>query len=663
MARSPQLAVLEELLPEDEPLTEPVDEEDFLPAVGQSIVTPKAVCEIIRTNIKDTLKANEAVYLKWDASFRQYRLCGDEGVDKENDVEYNFHFKNNTDENIIRTTVRSLMRATYMQNPHIEFTGEDEDKKLADTLEYTLKFMMNKPTYPGLNMKIKVRRWIMHGQLTNFGVMRLDYQPHDGSRQEAIEFIKKLEDDLTKVKSQEEAREVIAKLNIAHRDLPITQNKGLAVTNVMPNCLIVDPSCTLPDLSDANWVAEEFYESRDFIEQKYYQHNEDGTKTLRSNTKVVVQPDGEAADEDVSARIVETVMEHKDEDKQSLALRDKIKCYYYYDKILRRRYLFSDEDWKHPLWVEEDDMNLSRFFRHFILPFGEPIEDIVQPGEVSYYVGQVEEINKINKKIANIRDRVFNIILYNTQDIDKQEVEKMINALRSPAETQAIGIANKSEKKINEILEVLAPPSVQYEQLFDTRNLRASIDRSASTSAVDRGEQFKANTTQDAVAYAAQTRQETVGIVVDAIEDAFEALAWSICEVLVSKYSKEEIAGMIGQKKAADFQQMTVDEFNQKFRMQIAAGSIEKPTTEYKKKEAITVSQSIGQMGQAAPGATLRILLRMFQTAFGTVVTQEDWDMLEKEALANITKGQSNAQGTTGRPPQQPPQPSDGGRQ
>jgi len=191
-------------------------------------------------------------------------------------------------------------------------------------------------------------------------------------------------------------------------------------------------------------------------------------------------------------------------------------------------------------------------------------------------------------------------------------------------------------------------PAVQYKELFDTGSLRQAIDRSAATSAVDRGEQFKTNTTNDAVQYAAQTRQETTGVLIEIIEDSFEALGWAMSEVLVSKYTKEDIAALVGQSYANAFTPMTVDEFNQKFRMQLAAGSIEKPTTEYKKREAINVSQALGQVGQAAPMTTMTIMLRMFEQAFDVVVSKEDWEMLKQEVQANLTAMQSKTAPPTG---------------
>ena len=83
--------------------------------------------------------------------------------------------------------------------------------------------------------------------------------------------------------------------------------------------------------------------------------------------------------------------------------------------------------------------------------------------------------------------------------------------------------------------------------------------------------------------------------------------------------------------------------------MKLASGSIEKPTTEYKKQEALNIAQALGQVGQSAPGMTMTLMLRMFQTAFsGLLIKKEDWKMLEQEIQANLTKGVS----TNG--PQQP---------
>jgi hypothetical protein len=614
----------------------------YLPAVGMSIPVPKSFGKRVRKLFEETKETFQFEHKKWDRSFELYRQCGDEGIELDDGTSYAHHFENEADENIIRNNVRTIMRSTYMQNPHLEFTDVTTDK-LADSLEYIISFIMNKKTYPGINMKPKARRWILHGQLTNFGVIRLDFQPHEGSRQQAVVELQKIEAKLATAKSQKELDQCYAHLEQLHKTLPLSQNKGIALTNVMPQRIVVDPRCTHLDLSDADWLAEDFDMDRVFMQETYYYRDEeDGTLRMRSNPSATTEDVAEAATDDIKEKVVDLVINARTEEQQDLLKKGTVRCVYFYDKILRRVSLFNTEDWSHPLWVSNDDMGLSRFFRHFIIAFGEPIDGIIQPGETSYYIGQINQINRINRKAASIRDVIFNTLVYNKKQVDSKEVAKLISHMRNPTRVRAFGIANDADGKISEMLEALAPPSFQYKEVFDTAALRQAVDRSASISKIEQGEQFKTNTTNDQVNFYAQNRQETTSVLIDAIEDSFEALGWSISEILVSKYTKEDIVELVGPVKAEGFEPMTVQEFNQKYRMEIAAGSIEKPTSEFKKREALGIAQALGQLGQAAPGTTISIMLRMFQTAFSNlIVKEEDWAQLQQEISANLTKGVS----------------------
>ena len=657
MARA-ALDIADEIMSFDEAATDAVADDDddreapYLPVGEMSIPVPKSFGKCWQKKIEDTIKANEVETMIWDRCFELYRQCGNEGA-KLNDAEYRYRLSNDVDENIIRTNIRSIMRSTYMQNPHIEFTDTKPNSRLAETIEYILQFIMNKQSYPGINMKPKARRWILHGQLTNFGVLRLDYQPHDGSQQQAVEELKKLEGELEKATTKDEIKAIYAKLEILHNELPLSQQKGMHLFNVLPQCLIVDPESTYFDLSDAKWVAEWYDEDRDFVHNKWYQKDEEGVWRLRSNPDItaVVEDEPEKSTADI---VAEKVLNHRSEEQRELIAKNKVRLYYVYDKILRRIYLFNSENWKYPLWVAEDDMLLSRFFRHFILSFGEPIDSVVQPGEVSFYVGQVNEVNRINRKAKRIRDSIFGALVYNSKNVDKKEVEKLVRHLENPDEVKAFGVGVDAEKSINEVLEVLAPPAFQFKEAFDSTLLRQTIDRQAAISEVDRGQQFKTNTTNKQVEYYSHNRQETTMVLIDSIEDSFEALGWSMAELLVSKYDKKDIAEMIGEERAQFFEQLSVPEFNHRYRMAIAAGSIEKPTSEYKKQEAMHIANALGQIGQAAPATTMRLMLRMFEQAFSNFsVTKEEWDMLGQEAIANLQKGIStNDQGTAPVNPQ-----------
>lgn len=656
MARSPlaEEEVLDMVTTGD--VEDPAEETDapYAMAKGMSVPVPKKMGSWWKQKINDALSAYEMERQKWDCAFRQYRMCGRESNWQDgNGYTYNYHFENDTDENIIRTNVKALMRTTYMQNPDLEFTGTTEDDKFADCLEYIIRFMLNKKTHPGINAKPYIMRWLLHGQLTNFGVLKLEFQAKEGSLEDALTSLTDLEKKLETAKSKDEIDELMAKLQLLYEKMPLLRKKGMFLGNPLPQKLIVDPDCTMADLSDANWVAEEVELDRDYINQNFYEKVGEEYK-LRSHpeyTKQVSQGDGES----VQQQVIDTVMNDKSDERRRVIDKNKVRCYYIWDKVTRRIYLWSDEDWKWPLWVYEDQLKLSRFFQHFIINFTDDIDGIIQPGEVSFYIGQVNTINRINAKAQEIRNSVFGALLYDKSSADKEEVEKLVEHLRNPTRVKAFGIAksNGENKKMSEMVEAFAPPAMQYEQLFNTQNLRTQIQKMLGLADVDQGETFKANTTNDAVMYMQQNRQANVGNITDRIEEVLEEVGWAMSEILVSKYTKDDITELVGGDYAQDFTPMTVQEFNQKYRMTIAAGSIQKPDSEFKKQEALQVAQAVGQVGKGAPGTSLKLIIKLFQKAFSSfVVTKKDFEELTAESQANMTRGVS----TNGAPPPQQPQ-------
>lgn len=630
--------------------------ESIMPAIGMSLPFTKAQAKYCQRNVEEGKASYQIIHSKWDRIFEEYQKSGDEG-ELELSEDYNLHMGSPADENIIRTNIKTMMRTTYMQNPHVEFTDVNEDSKLGVCLEYILDFLMNKRTYPGLNMKARARRWLMHGQMTNFGIIRLDYQPREGSREEAVKALQELEDQLKKVKKNSEVEQIMARLEILHERLPLLKAKGMEVSNVLSHRVIVHKHCSQLDLSDSDFLAEEIDYERSYIMEKYYTHTEGEGYRLRSNPKITATRSTGSADTDpVAKHVTDTVMNTKPTEIGDLALKGTIRCYMYYDRLLKRHYLFNSENWEHPLYAWEDDMGLSRYFRHFVLAFGEPVDSVIQPGEVSFYYGQVAEINRINRETKRIRDTIFNTIVYNKQGVDPDEVKKLIRHLKNPRQVAAFGINADEGKKISDVLELLVPPAAQAKEVFDDSKLRASIDRSSSMSEIDRGGQFKTNTTNEQVNFYANQKQRTEGVLVDTIEDAMDDLAWAMSEIIVSKYSQQDIVDLIGPKRAVDFEQLSVEEFNRTYRMVLSSGSIEKPTSENKKREAIEVSQVLGQVGQAAPGAVMKIMIKLLRSAFTSLqVTKEDMDLLDQEVAANLQKGVS----TDGTPQpaagQQPP--------
>jgi len=134
----------------------------------------------------------------------------------------------------------------------------------------------------------------------------------------------------------------------------------------------------------------------------------------------------------------------------------------------------------------------------------------------------------------------------------------------------------------------------------------------------------------------------SVGAKVDVIEDTVADIALSLAELCVQNYDQEDVASLVGDAMAAAWEQMDVKTFTQKISVEIVAGSMEKPNSVFKKKEAIEVAQAVGQFARAAPGSVTKIMLGALQQAFTELtIKPEDWSMIDQEISASMQKGVS----------------------
>jgi hypothetical protein len=320
-------------------------------------------------------------------------------------------------------------------------------------------------------------------------------------------------------------------------------------------------------------------------------------------------------------------------------------CALLWDKQMRRVYLFHSEDWTWPLWVWDDPLGTTRFFPYFIISYIMSTGGTVSVGESAYLLDQQDEINDINRQMARIRRSVFDNFYYNSDTITPDEAEGFVKSLRG--ETQGakklLGIKAGENGKIQDCIQAFAPPSLQFEQLFNKQAILDSVNRISNTSDALRGVQFKTNTNVASVQSYQESMRLSVGAKVDVIEDTVADVALSLAELCVQNYSIEDVAALIGDDMAQAWEQMDVRTFTQKISVDIIAGSMEKPNSAFKKKEAIEVAQAVGQFARAAPGAVTKIMLNVLQGAFTEMsIKPEDWQMIDQEVTASMQKGVAN---------------------
>ena len=638
------------------------DEDDDTPPyvlIGKaSIPVPKKAGKRWEQSINEALTAFDSVRQSWNLSYTEYRRTADLGVSREGDPGEtpNYFFENNTDENLSRENIKTILRNTYTRNPSTELTAVDpEDEAFGQVSSAVLNALMQRKTYPGINIKPKVRNWIVHAHLTNFGILKVDFQDTVGSRGEGQARLFELQEKLAKAEKSEEIDALYAELEELHETLPTMRDAGIRVSNLSAGDLVVDPDCRNLDLSDAKWVAEFQWISDAFIKQRYLEKDEEGQWVRKADGKRPGAGFGESGEDQksVTDRVINQIIGDTPESIQEARQKGKTRCVQVWDKLTHQISLWIDGAWDYPLWVWEDDLQLSRFYPYFILAFTDPINSIVQEGEAAQYYGHTKEINKINKRLSLIRRVAFGQLIYNSRKIKPDQVEKIVRHMKNSDEFDAFGVDWDPEVKLREMFDLFVPPDAELQVLYDKTGLQKVVDRINSQSEIARGGQFKTNTTNKAVEAYSNIQAGVIGELTDAIEEAMEDVIHALLEIIVSKYTQEQIAQLVGLSMAEGWTPMSVQEFNSRYSLTIASGSTEKPTSENKKAQAIQLSQSIGQVGQATPMTTLKIMFRLFSKAFPDFIfTKEDEEMLMKEAEANLTKGVSTPGGA--QPPAQP---------
>jgi hypothetical protein len=607
----------------------------------------------MKARIDDAYEAFDATRQSWVASFNSYRACSNllDPSKIDTTTSTGTYFANNTDENLTRETVKTVLRNAYTDNPEINLvTIDPADQAGVDLYKAIINQLFRRRYYPGVNAKARVKRWITHGHLTNFGVVKLDYQTMAGSRAEAFANLQRLQQQAAKETDLNKLEDIYGELEEAEDALSTTRDQGIILSNVQGLNLVIDPDTTQIDLTDCKWTDEVILLSKSFVRKKFLEKNENGVWVRKVDGK---PPGGSLgsngqSNDDIRETVVNKIMGTAAESVLRARDKDKVQCHLIWDKLTKQISLWLDGSWDYPLWVYEDDLKLSRFYPYFILNFTEPVDSIVQEGEQAQYAGQETEVNRINKRVSFIRRLAFGQLIFNKRKIKDTEVAKIVKHMENPTEFKAIGVDWDPEGKLSDMFDIFVPPDGKVQELYDKSDLYRVANRVNNISEVSQGGQFKTNTTNKAVAAYAQVQSGIKDELTEVIENAVEDLAWSMLELVASKYSKEQVAQLVGDKLAETFAPMSVEEFNKTYSCEVAAGSTEKPTSENMKQQALAMAQAIGQVGQATPMTTLRIIFRMFKSAFSNFLfTKDDEAMLDKEAQANLTKGVS----TPGQPP------------
>lgn len=610
---------------------------------ANAIPVPASLGSTIAKRFEDIQKLYEDYHKDWTAAIKEYHFTGSVKYEDEN---------HSPAQNFVRTIVQSLLDLTYMQNPTAEFSTISEDQKqqeFASMMSTVITTLVNKRTAGGLNVRPYILLQMALAHLTNFGVLKLTYTKREVSQELVLDLYNKTKLKLKEIKDDAEAAPYYELLSTLYDRLNQTTPFGLGLKSVWPLHFFVDSECKLLDLTDAKWTMELDFIDTAFLQSEYMFLDEENKWRFKYDaTKLFDSKKTEATSiEDAQAKLVDAIMPEEAAEQRRIRLKNKTPCVWVQDKTTRQTYLYILDRWDSPVWVYEDEMELSRFFHYFILSFSAGTGSVVKNSESSYYIPFQNAINDIEKTKQFVRKTAFKTFVFNSDAIDEAEINKIFKAiLERKNEFKGVGLKLKDrELDLEKIFKPFLMPQGQIAELFDTSSLTQAVDKTSRLAEAFRGQEFKTNTTNDAIAQYQNVAGTRLNTLVDAVEEVAAQLFWAIAEVIVSKYDQAAISELVGEKLAMQFHPMPVKEFNKTIAMSVEAGSSEKENSTGKKKEAIQIIQMLGQFGKAAPQSVLSVIFRMLRSVFSRkLVSDGDIEALKAETAATMQQPQSGTQ-------------------
>lgn len=645
--------------PDAEQTTPPQPQPLYQQYEGSKIVISKQVGKYWKNKYDAALTAYEEPRKAWEEIYRYYNHSQDKSIQTPRGT----FRRGDSSENVIFSNLNIMLPAIYSRDPDVTCNTNDKaDEPFINCLEALLNAIFQRKNL--LNAKPKIKKAAGVALLTNFGVLKLDWTKKDDSIESAATEMTRISNELVTAKDQEKVDELYGQMQSLESTMDLLKPGGPSLGNVLPHNLVIDPYAEQPDGADAAWMCETIYFPTAGLMEKFTFKEDDAEKNPIRN--LIYKPTHKAAFSDGAMAggrddglglvlraldgAADTPTSFEEEGRRAYIDLYYTECKLLWDKHLKRVLLFHCDDWTWPLWVWDDPLGISRFFPYFIISLTMSTGGTVSVGETGYILDQQDEVNDINRQMARIRRSVFDYFYYNSDVITADEAEKFIGGVRGETTggKHILGVKAGEDGKVQDMIQAFAPPSLQYEMLFDKPKIFDSINRITNTSDALRGVQFKTNTNVASVQSYQESMRLSVGAKVDIIEDTVADIALSLAELCVQNMDQTEVASLVGDDLAQNWEQMTVQMFTQKYSVNVVAGSMEKPNSVFKKKEAIEVAQAVGQFARAAPGSVTKIMLGVLQQAFTEIaIKPEDWEGLTAEINASMMKG-APAGGTPG---------------
>jgi hypothetical protein len=564
-------------------------------------------------------------------------------------------------ENIVYSNINAQLPELYAKNPEITVTAgmsSDDDEWESKTdqsraVEKLVNVLFRMRAAPGINIKPKAKKAVVVALLANRAWLECGYTTKDNSSEQAMQDLVRLSGELVECKTTSEIQECEGHLQALEEKIDFLQPSGPTVTLRMPHQVIVDPDHNDPWLTDANWVMVEDMMPTEYVNAMFGQKSgEEGDDRIMSVYEPTHVLDGGGDNDEDTFSLFDDKLDHHSygfDSQNTFNKAKRTKVWRVWDKTTRRLELYSDKDWTWPIWVWDDPYKLDTFYPLTPLWFHENPVGSYSKGEVSYYLDQQDQINSINDEAARALHWARRNIFFDKNKVDFSEVEKI---LKGPDAT-ATGLDVPEGMDPTKMIFSLTPPSINFKQLFDKEPLYKAVDRIAATNDAMRGEQFKTNTTNKAIDYYSTQGNLRMDERLDAVEDMIGDVGWKVAQLCLRFMPADTVNQLTGLKVDEFWRPMDSLKDFQEMSMTVVGGSTQKLSSAAKKQQAVQLGQVLSQFSKAAPGAVLRITLRMFGVAFDDmVIREEDWEMIGQEVAAAMGGGQPGAPpGPGGQPP------------
>jgi len=572
-------------------------------------------------------------------------------------------------ENIVYATVNAVIPSIYAKNPNVEVTMTDSAREGFGTLlEHLANKLASMKHAPGINLKPKARKSIVRCEITNEAWVMVGWNKREDSADQAREDINRIGQELVKAKDQKEIERLEGELMALEEVCDLLDPPGPFVKSFTGRQVLIDTGTTEDDLSDCNFMLLETVFPTNYLNARYRVKTKDGQGYMNAYkpTHVIDASTGSGTDnlqqEIDNFRMFDyerdSPKEYGYDDRASYERGKRTKCFYAFDKVKRRFYLFADNDWTWPIWCFEDPYHFPDFYPLERLQYHTDPKQIRVRGEVSHYLDQQDEINTIvdegNRARISLRDNT----IFDSNVLTNKDVEDIV----LNANKKMKGVKVPDGKKLEELIMGPPMPNLKYTFLWDKASAKAAVNMISGIGEAQRGEQYKTNTTNQAIEQYSSISGVRLDEKRDAIEDFIGAIMYKVIFLCLQFMDQQTVAELVGSQYAeaiGQWQNMAPADIRSQVVCTIEGGSTQKATSAAKKAEAMQIGQILGQFASGSPFVVM-IMMKVFERAFdGMDMTDADWKQLEQSIQMQLQQGApAPAEGGTSPQGAQQPDPA-----